>query len=269
MISVIMPVYNSRKYLKYAIDSVLNQTYKNWELLIINDGSTDNSENIILSYNDDRIKYYFQKNLGVSAARNLAIKYMRGTHFCFLDSDDIFPPDSLQSRINIFHQNPDISFVDGVVLIKDYKMDKIHRYYRPSFKGNPYNQLIKMSEKCFFGPSWMIKRNDDINYMFNPNMTHLEDLYFYLSISQNGTYDYTNDTVLYYRTTPTSSMSNLSGLEDGYYKYFNLIKNFHKYDYSTILYLKYKIFRIMFSIYFFNKNNPKQAFSFAMKFLFM
>tara|TARA_B100000315_G_scaffold232465_1_gene244720 strand:- start:3568 stop:4362 length:795 start_codon:yes stop_codon:yes gene_type:complete len=264
-----MPVYNSSKYVKYAIESVLNQSYHNWELIIINDGSTDQSENIILSYDDLRIKYYVQNNLGVSAARNLALKYMKGLFFCFLDSDDVLPSNSLQSRINIFNQNPDISFVDGVVLIKDYKMDTILRYFRPSFKGNPYNKLIQISERCFFGPSWMIKRNSDIKYIFNPNMTHLEDLYFYLSISENGIYDYTNDPILYYRTTSTSSMSNLSGLEGGYYKYFNLVKNFHKYDYSTILYLKYKICRIMFSIYIFDKNNPKKAFSILMKYLFM
>jgi|TARA_B100001964_G_C14101159_1_gene539395 glycosyltransferase involved in cell wall biosynthesis len=269
MISIIMPVYNSSQYLKYAIDSVLNQTYKNWELLIINDGSTDKSSNIILSYDDDRVKYYVQKHQGVSAARNKALKLMRGKYFCFLDADDIMPPGSLLSRIMIFRKNSNISFVDGVVLTKNHKMDKTLRYYRPYFKGDPYNQLVKISDKCFFGPSWMIKRDNNFSYVFKENMDYLEDLYFYLSISNGGVYDYTKDIVLFYRKTFGSAMSNLTGLENGYYKLFNLIKTNHKSDLGTILYLKYKICRIMFSTYLIDGVNLRKAFSVILKCLLM
>lgn len=90
LISIIIPVYNSENYLKKCIDSVLSQTYKDIEVIIVNDGSKDSSDKICKNYadQDSRIKYYSQKNSGVSVTRNNGIKYSSGAYIAFLDSDD-------------------------------------------------------------------------------------------------------------------------------------------------------------------------------------
>ena len=99
-ISIIVPVYNGQKYIRTCLDSILNQTYKNIELIIINDGSTDNSKTIIEEYvkRDKRIVAYHQNNKGVSDARNKGLKYATGKWIWFVDSDDI-PSKSFLSEV--------------------------------------------------------------------------------------------------------------------------------------------------------------------------
>ena len=87
-LSIIVPVYNSEKYLKKCLDSLINEKMREIEFILINDGSTDNCEKIIKSYKDPRIRYFKQKNLGVSIARNRGIKEAKGEYIGFLDSDD-------------------------------------------------------------------------------------------------------------------------------------------------------------------------------------
>lgn len=99
-ISIIIPAYNAAKYLNCAIESALNQTYKNIEIIVINDGSNDNgeTENIALSYGE-KIKYFNKANGGVSSALNLGIKKMTGDYFAWLSHDDIYMPDHLEKHI--------------------------------------------------------------------------------------------------------------------------------------------------------------------------
>lgn len=94
--SIIVPVYNVEKYLKKCLNSIIKQTYKNFEVIIINDGSTDNSEDIIKSYKDKRIKYYKQENQGLSAARNNGVLKATGEYLLFIDSDDYIEPKLLE-----------------------------------------------------------------------------------------------------------------------------------------------------------------------------
>ena len=100
-VSIIIPVFNMEKYLDVCINSVINQTYKNIEILLINDGSTDSSEDICLKYAslDKRIKYYYQENGGVSKARNFGILNFCGDYVMFLDSDDFLDLNTAQTLI--------------------------------------------------------------------------------------------------------------------------------------------------------------------------
>lgn len=93
-VSVIVPIYNSEKYLKKCLDSLVNQTLKEMEFILINDGSTDASEDIITSYHDKRIKYFKQENMGIGATRNRGIKEAKGEYIAFLDSDDYMELDA-------------------------------------------------------------------------------------------------------------------------------------------------------------------------------
>lgn len=103
MVSIIVPVYNAEKYLAECIDSLLNQTYKDIEILLVDDGSTDGSGTICELYvnRDNRIQYIHQKNSGVSVARNSALDLAQGEYLCFVDSDDIVDPNYLQNLVNL------------------------------------------------------------------------------------------------------------------------------------------------------------------------
>ena len=95
-ISIILPVYNAEKYIGNAVDSVLNQTFADFELIIVDDGSTDNTSDIINQFEDIRIKIITQDNLGPGAARNNAFKIAKGDYIMYLDSDDWFCPEALE-----------------------------------------------------------------------------------------------------------------------------------------------------------------------------
>ncbi len=108
LVSIIMPTYNCAKFIEETINSVLNQTYKNWELLIVDDRSTDNTEKIVNKCveKDKRISYQIlEKNQGAAIARNTAIKEAKGKYIAFLDSDDLWTEDKLEKQIEFMQKN--------------------------------------------------------------------------------------------------------------------------------------------------------------------
>ena len=106
LVSVIMPSYNTAKYIKSSIESVLNQTYTNFELIIVDDCSTDNSEEIILSIKDERIRFLKnQMNSGAALSRNYALREAKGKWIAFLDSDDLWYPEKLEKQIAFMKEN--------------------------------------------------------------------------------------------------------------------------------------------------------------------
>ena len=108
LISVILPVYNAEKFIASSIQSILQQTYKNFELIIINDGSTDASNEIITSFKDERIKYYRQENMGMAKTLNKGIAFAKGTLIARQDADDFSYPDRLERQVDFLKKNPSI-----------------------------------------------------------------------------------------------------------------------------------------------------------------
>ena len=118
-VSVIIPTYNSAQYLAEAIDSVLNQTYTNYEIIVIDDGSTDNTIEILEQYKE-KIYYIYQENQGVSAARNKGISLAQGELIAFLDADDIFMTHKLAKQVAVFDRQPELGIVNsGFRLIRE------------------------------------------------------------------------------------------------------------------------------------------------------
>lgn len=112
-VSVIVPIYNSEKYLKRCIDSLVSQTLTEMEFILINDGSTDGSDSIINSYSDSRIKYFKRSNHGIGATRNFGIEHSSGEFIGFLDSDDYVEPDMFEKLYNkCVYDNLDIAICD-------------------------------------------------------------------------------------------------------------------------------------------------------------
>lgn len=109
-VSVIIPTHNRGKFLRRTIDSVLKQTYKKYEIIVVDDGSTDNTREIVQTYGK-KVRYIYQKNAGPSAARNKGIKNARGKYIAFLDSDDEFLPDKLKIQMKYLEEHPKCSFL--------------------------------------------------------------------------------------------------------------------------------------------------------------
>lgn len=109
-VSIVIPVYNGANYMREAIDSALNQTYQNCEVIVVNDGSTDETEQIALSYGD-RIRYFAKENGGVSTALNVGIKNMTGEYFCFLPHDDLFVQDKIEVQISEIQKSGDVKAI--------------------------------------------------------------------------------------------------------------------------------------------------------------
>ena len=111
LISVVIPAYNAGQFLDETLESVLSQTYENWECIIVNDGSTDNTESVVKKWceKDARFRYFYKENSGASDTRNFGIKETRGEYIAFLDADDILTSDNLEVRINVLiEQNVDL-----------------------------------------------------------------------------------------------------------------------------------------------------------------
>jgi glycosyltransferase involved in cell wall biosynthesis len=177
-------MYNAQKYVSYTMDSVLNQTYSNWEMLIVDDCSTDESLDIVKSYakKDSRIKYLKAKtNSGVSNARNIALENANGQFIAFLDSDDIWHPKKLEKQISFMKKNDStITFTsyelideDGKKLNKIIKAPKIVKY-EDLLKSNSLGCLTVVIDRT--------KLKDDIKMS---KMRH-EDYILWLSILKKG-----------------------------------------------------------------------------------
>ena len=117
MVSVIIPTYNYGSYISEALQSLLDQTYSDWECLIIDDGSTDNTQSIVYDWmqKDNRINYYKQQNQGPNSARNNGIEKSKGTYILFLDADDLLEADKLISHVDVLNKNNQIDIAYGDV----------------------------------------------------------------------------------------------------------------------------------------------------------
>ena len=143
-ISVLMPVYNSEKFLLETVQAVINQSYTDWELILVDDGSTDNSKEICtkLMNDDKRIKYILQENLGVSHTRNVALENAQGKYIVFVDSDDLIHEDYLKILINsIEKNNSDISVCNFIErkISNTGNIEDINREFYPK-------EVMEMSE---------------------------------------------------------------------------------------------------------------------------
>ena len=114
LVSVIIPVYNGERYLADAIDSVLDQTYSALEIIVVDDGSTDNSRRVLEGYGDD-IRYFRQDNKGTASARNFGVRNSQGSLLAFLDQDDLWVPDKLQNQVGVMAESNVVQAVFGMV----------------------------------------------------------------------------------------------------------------------------------------------------------
>jgi glycosyltransferase involved in cell wall biosynthesis len=144
-ISVIIPAYNSEKTILATITSVQNQTFTDWEIIIINDGSTDNTLEVVEKIQDERIKIYSYENGGLSTARNRGITQAKGEFISFLDADDLWSPDKLELQLKALQENPTAGVAYSLVVSGLEKADNLFTFIEGNktiYHGDVYRQLL-------------------------------------------------------------------------------------------------------------------------------
>lgn len=178
LISVIIPTFNRAVTLPETIKSVFEQSCGNWELVIIDDGSNDNTKTVILKYlEDNRVKYYYQENQGVSAARNFGVEMATGDYIIFLDSDDIFYPDLIQSVYDVQPEKYDLIC---------WQVQKVIDGNKHVWKANKLGGMYNFITATFFPGSICYKRQLFINAGgFDPKIKFGENYELGIRISEN------------------------------------------------------------------------------------
>ena len=157
LISVIIPTFNRASFISEAIDSVLQQSYQKIELLVVDDGSTDNTAEIMSRYTaDPRVRFFQQPNQGQSVARNLALQYAKGEFICCLDSDNRWLPGKLEKSLAVFKQHPEVDIVYGDIVTIDENGDEITRQNMPRYSGRITKYLFR--DNCVSINTSMVRR---------------------------------------------------------------------------------------------------------------
>lgn len=197
IVSIIIPTYNRAHLIKRSINSILNQTYTNFELIVVDDGSTDNTKEIVNDYNDQRIKYIaHETNIGASAAMNTGIKNSSSDFIAFQGSDDEWYPEKLEKEIKVFN---DSSSKVGVVYSGIWSIENNKKIFKPNpniskkegkiyselLKGNFINGLCTIRKVCFTECG-----------LFDENLLGLEDWELFIRIAKKYEFRYVNEPLI-------------------------------------------------------------------------
>jgi len=218
-LSVIIPTYNRAHMIGRAIRSVLNQTYKDFEIVVVDDGSKDNTEEVVKSFNDKRVRYIkHERNEGVAAARNTGIKATRSKYIAFQDSDDEWLPEKLEKQMIAFRT---ASSNIGVVYTAFLRIEGDKKTYIPSPESTPkegdiYDSLVRGNFVAT--PAAVVKRECFAKAgMFDEGIPCLEDWELWLRISKYYHFKCIDEPLtIAYSGTPGSILANQGALARGY-----------------------------------------------------
>lgn len=245
LVSIIMPLYNSGKFIEQSIKSVLTQTYKDWELIIIDDCSSDNSNDIVKKYikKDNRIKFIkLDKNSGASIARNEGIKIAKGRYITFLDSDDLWLPHKLEIQINFMIDN-DLAFTYSSYKLINENGENIGEFItKPEIT---YNSMLKT---CNVGCLTAMYDAGKLGKIYMPNIKKREDYATWIKILQDIKFAKgISQTLAIYRVYNKSVSANkleMSKYQWNFYRQelkLNLISSMYYFiNYAIYGFLKYK-----------------------------
>ena len=210
LVTIIVPVYQAEMYIRCCIESILSQHYMNWELLLINDGSTDKSGLICDEYAivDSRIHVYHQLNKGVSTARNKGLKVAKGDFLLFVDADDYLKDDALDTLVNIATTN-NLSILQFG--IKSYQNEtEISSIKQKAFKLHIYEDLNKYHSFQYGVWGYLIHKNIYKNEAFTEGVRYAEDIeYISKCIAISERIGVLSAKFYYLRLHPQSAMANL------------------------------------------------------------
>ena len=256
LVSVIIPTFNSKKFIRECIDSVLNQTYKNIEIIVVDDGSNDNTEDYVRNYFKLNNFFYFKKNNGGPAsARNFGIKTTKGDFICFLDADDVWLPDKIKVQLDfLIKENMDFCYTrrsdflseDGVNnsrvnFFKAYSGSVLRKLFWNNFITNSSVMMSrKVVEKCGF-----LKED---KYLFA-----IEDYEYWLRVASKFKIYFIDKPLVYYRIHSSQISNPIKNSDLKISKmFFNLfLSNELRKDRIIILFVPLKFILSFFKKYFF------------------
>ena len=216
-VSVIIPAYNSMTYLPETLQSLLDQTYSDFEALVINDGSTDHTEEWVSQQTDPRIKLISQVNKGLSGARNTGIAAATGEYLAFLDADDLWHPTKLEKQVECLDNNPDAGLVyTWVALINEHGVPT-GRLFKNSQEGNVWEHLI-LQNIVESGSVAMVRRQCfETCGVFDINLrSFVEDWDMWLRIALHYPFKAISEPLVYYRQHSQSASRNWAAMEQSY-----------------------------------------------------
>lgn len=205
LVSIITPTYNCGKFINETIKSVLNQTYKNWEMIIVDDCSTDDTEKVVLKFDDERVKYHKLKiNSGAAVARTTAMQLAKGSYMAFLDSDDIWTEDKLEKQLNFMKKNNYVFTCTSYEQI-DENGNSLSKIINPVKKCS-YNRLLL---DCPVGNSTVMYDVKKMGKFEAPNIRKRNDDALWLQMLKKEKYIYGfNSVLMKYRIRKNSISSN-------------------------------------------------------------
>lgn len=246
LVSIIIPCYNAEKYIAETIQSVINQTYKNWELIIVNDGSTDHSLNIIKEFaaNDNRISLIDKPNSGVSDSRNKGLEKAKGEYIAFLDADDVWNSQYLEKQIaNLQSNRFNISYTACQLI--NQNGEKLQKHLRG--ENNPQlNDFLLQKGNYITSPSGIVYKRECFNKVngFDSNLSNNADQDILIQMLAKGnTIGYIDECLWNYRIHDNNMSKNIAVLER------DLLYLFHKCDKQklfTNIWFKRKCFSKMY-----------------------
>lgn len=201
-ISVVMPVYNGQLYLNEAIESILNQTYSDFEFIIINDGSSDSTESIILSYKDDRIIYLKQLNSGIGFSLKVGCSLAKGKYIARMDADDISYCNRFKSQVDYLDKNPQIILVSSAVRYIDEEGTDIGRSF-PYTSHQAMKKILRINSPICH-PAVMMRKDAYLASGGYKNVRLLEDFLLWVTLSRYGKLHNIPTTLLKYRVLENS-----------------------------------------------------------------
>lgn len=212
LVSIIIPTYNAGKYIEQAVKCVIEQNYQNWEMIIVDDGSTDNTSSVVFPFlNDKRITYVKKENGGVSNARNYGANLAKGEYLCFLDADDFFHPDNISEKMNILNSDASIGLVHADVRMTD-EQGKPSGSFNTGLSGsNLYLNLLAWNECVIPAPSSIMIRRD-VFYsigMWDPAFSTAADQDFFIRVTHNYKIHRIHKALTSYRVVNASMSKNV------------------------------------------------------------
>lgn len=212
-VSVIIPAYNSMAYLPKTVESVLNQTFADFELLIVDDGSSDRTVEWVSQLTDSRIKLITQKNQGASVARNTGIAQAQGELIAFLDNDDLWKPTKLEQQIRCLEQHPHAGLVHTWMVLIDEHGTSTGRVITSNAEGFVWQQLVE--QDTVLNSSVLVRRECfDAVGVFDPTIPRTGDWEMWLRVAACYPFALIREPLVLYRQHTHNASRNLQVMED-------------------------------------------------------
>lgn len=212
-VSVIIPTCNRSRYLCETIDSVLAQTYRDFEIIVVDDGSTDDTAEIIKRYGDN-LRYIYQKNQGISEAMNTGIRNSQSEYFVVLDDDDLWLPDFLETQVAVLDQRSESAFVCSAAYVIDPEGEIDRQSVGGALRDRSFEDLLK--DNFIFSSTTLIRRTcfEAVGYL-DRDLKIVQDWDLWLRLAKKYRFEYSDKLIAKYRVHPRNVSKKLKiHLED-------------------------------------------------------